>query len=659
MKKNESNENEDSDSINKNNEKYERTISRKSIMSNYKDLDDSKELDLDECNENEEKHQLISSIKSYNISSKHKQANKQINQKIELNNYNSSNNNIISKETNIEETMKLKQSYSHNAGNSNLSSLYISNSSESNNKHNISFQTLMKYMELFVYKNNYTIIFICVFIPIRLLSSYLWSTSFLFSNPPITCSDTIQTLNIKCNLNDVCAYNKKHNEDQITFSLSNNIPESYSLISYFHLECKDSAIGFLSSSVLVGFFLSNFGVAFVIEKYGFVNPLIITLLIDTVVRVLRIVIKNIIIEFICIIISCMATTCYFIFLQSYISQMTTPKKRGLIILISISACPISGICYSIIFHLSQSYIALEIFNLILSVISIILAYFFLVESPIINHKRSKYDEMYISLEKIAKYNQVSEFYNDYKEESYLFDSYEKTKNQQVYGNKRLTYLQAMGLIFHYKKELYMLIFLTILNMTNSFASFYNSIDIKNSSNLFLDPVIFYSLDFIVLLSCSFLIEKKRIGRKALFCICFIISLVTLSVQTALSFTVNKNYYNTCLCLIIRIAISTGIEVQFLYIIEVFSLDVMNYALSTIRVLGKGIAISFPFIYYANRSIATLLLATLFLVNLVMVIFSEETMGRKLYETIKQKNIEYHKIEEEIFTNDTTENGCVV
>jgi hypothetical protein len=504
------------------------------------------------------------------------------------------------------------------------------------NAQSISYHKLLEGMGKFGHGRNYQTLTLVCFFTLKLLSGYLWIYPYFLLEPEIVnchekfpMSHSNQTF--ACNFREVCLYNNKHKDNEMLYNFKEKLNHEYSFLTYFDIYCDSFKISLLGSTMSIGHCIAIMMIPFLTEKFGYLNTIYINLFFDLAVRLIMIFVKEFYTFTILLTLGTFGGQIYFAVPTYYLMEIAEPKHRGIINMISHSFCPLAGIIFAISFHITKSWISLQIIFSIIIMISIPLLYFFISESPIFLHRSNQYDKMHESLQNIAKINNKEDLYLQWR------NALVHDEGQVENNKKQVSLKESVQLIFSYPAEILNFSIFMLIHFTTWIGMLYICLDLNANPDMLWTPIIFFSLDCLIYIFYGILMDAKIVGRKIVSLIFTLVVMTGLTVKYILIMKYNESSVFSVLEYIVRFSVDVSTQAYQIYTIESYSLDVMIFATSINRLFGRLGGIIIPFLYNNRRSESTITLAVLYGLTFIGVFFLKETKDSKIYETIHEKN----------------------
>jgi len=207
------------------------------------------------------------------------------------------------------------------------------------------------------------------------------------------------------------------------------------------------------------------------------------------------------------------------------------------------------------------------------------------------------------------------------------------KEEKLNFGKNLSTYSRLKCIFNKENIGNFLIVSTIMVIVGAAYS-YNGLDMGNTSNFLVNPIIFFLSDFIVVVSAGALIEIPWIGRKRpvvlfsfLAAIFFIIKYIIIS--NSLS-----NYSVFWIDIVLRFCININFYVLTVWSIEIYPFDISMLAANLNRLSSRIGRIYSPIVLLSHRKLMTFHLCILMWVSSIFLFFLKDTTGMIIRESSK-------------------------
>jgi len=509
------------------------------------------------------------------------------------------------------------------------------------------------------HKYQYILLFTLFFLKI-VTDSFYCPLPYFLMDPKIKCLDERNQYTKECTMNQICNEKnaltesanfqnstvKETNEmlEKITkkYKIDDNIPKSFSFITEFNIECNYMLIGFLASSVSVGSLLSNIIGPILTENMGRLSAITVILIFDIIVKSSMFFIPEVSYLFLIFLLTNVTNNCIYNSLSLYINEMVSASKRGLFFCIFNSMYGISGIIYTIVFNLTFSWKILQILSIVASVISLLINVLFLKESIRYLYMRNKKQEIFDTLRFIAKVNgRLSNF--EAWETNLKINSKVSLENLKNNNNSEeieqsnvpsASERNVFSKLFANREVIYKFLVFNFISLVIISGIIYNAIEIKMTQDTFLYPIIFYFMDFIVILTTGFIIEMPSLGRKVPAIFFSLIAAIFYSVKYV-DILGNPSSSRFWIDLIIRQSVGISFNILMEYNLEVYSTDIRATAFNINKIFSRLGDFFTPLLLAKNRALCTLLLSIIYLLTALMTLNLKETQGQCLEEEVKE------------------------
>jgi MFS family permease len=498
-------------------------------------------------------------------------------------------------------------------------------------------------------KFQFYIIFSFIFLKV-VTDSFYCTLPYFLTDPKIICLDEKTSLySVPCHLRDVCKINSDSG-DKIKYKLKdeNNNNVKLTFINDFSLMCDEVKIGLLASTASVGNLLSNIISPMLTDNLGRIKSIQITLIIDIAIKVLLFYSNDLNYVMMILIIINLTNNLVYTAASLYINEMVSSEKRGTYSCWFNGFYGISGIAYTVIFSITNSWRYLHGFTVLASVISFILVFLLLEESIRFYFMTGDNELIWRSLDKISKINNREEIYHSWKESlpneegatvfgsnynSNLSTAYSDSgqKSQSCCSNNNITK------IFTNKDNLFNFISFSIISLVTISGIIYNAVDMKYTEVVPLFPIIFYSVDFIIIVLCGYVIDSPSFGRKipSLFfsILCSAFYMVKYFIHS------NKISSNSVFIVdfIIRCSVSISFNILIEYNFEIYPTDIRSTAFNLNKLFSRLGDFITPIGMSTNHGRMTLIIAVMYFVMSIFIFYLRETQGEVLKENSGKKN----------------------
>jgi hypothetical protein len=484
--------------------------------------------------------------------------------------------------------------------------------------------------------------------------SFYCPMAFFLMDPKIKCLDDDFKYSKDCILGEVCSSktdlvdikNLKNvpqifqNQTKIKYyQFDENVTKDFSFITFFNLECDYTTIGFLFSMVSVGSLLSNIIGPILTENIGRIGAITIFLIFDIIIKSSIFIIPQVELLFIVFLCTNITNNCIYNSISLYINEMVFSGKRGLFFCIFNSMYGISGILYTINFNIFFSWKAMQIMSIIASVISLLINIFFLKESIRYLFMKNKKEEIFNTLRYIAKINGRTSEFEDW-ENSFKINSELSLENNQELSITRENIdisvkVNVFGKIFSNWEIIFNFLTFNLISLVIISGIIYNAMEIKMTKDIFLYPILFYTIDFLIIFATGYIIEIPILGRK--------IPAVFFAFAAAIFYSVKYiDIYNDqfssrfWIDLLIRQSVGISFNILMEYNFEVYSTDIRATAFNLNKIFSRLGDFFTPIILEKNRGICTLIMSILYLLTALLVLNLKETQGVHLSEKVEER-----------------------
>jgi hypothetical protein len=491
--------------------------------------------------------------------------------------------------------------------------------------------------------------------------SFYCPLPYFLMDPKIRCLDEQFKYTKECTLGEVCKDNNPIlNMKNITLSTDSKnstmkkyiyqdtVSKDFSFITFFDLECDYLTIGFLASSISVGSLLSNIIGPILTENIGRIGSITFILVFDIIVKSSIFFIPKVELLFFVFLLTNITNNCIYNSLSLYINEMVFSGKRGLFFCIFNSMYGISGIIYTVVFNIYFSWKVLQYLSIASSVISLLINIFFLKESIRYLFMKNRKEEIFDTLKYIAKVNgrlpEYEEWENTFKINSDLRLESPSTDASAVTREDIETVADKKNVfakLFSNSEVIFNFLTFNIISLVIISGIIYNAIEIKMTKDTFLYPIIFYTIDFLVIFITGYIIEIPALGRKLPSIFFAFTAAIFYSVKY---FDILNNPYSSrfWIDLIIRQSVGISFNILMEYNLEVYSTDIRATAFNLNKIFSRLGDFFTPILLAKNRGLCTLVLSIFYLVTALLVMNLKETQGVHLSENVKESEPETPK-----------------
>lgn len=511
------------------------------------------------------------------------------------------------------------------------------------------------------HRYQYILLFSLFFLKI-VTDSFYCPLPYFLMDPKIKCLDEKNLYTKECTMSQIC--NEKNNlldsrhllnstinqtnqmlsDISKKYKIDENVKKSFSFITEFDLECNYLLVGFLASSVSVGSLLSNIIGPLLTENMGRMSSITVILVFDIFVKSSMFFIPEVNYLFLIFLLVNVTNNCIYNALSLYINEMVSANKRGLFFCIFNSMYGISGIIYTLVFNLTFSWKVLQALSIGASVISLLINVLFLKESIRYLFMKNKKAEIFETLKFIASINgrqsNLEAWETHLKINSAVslenLDNNNNNLNLSERGNLAAAAAErsVFAKLFVNKEVIYNFFVFNFISLVIISGIIYNAIEIKMTQDTFLYPIIFYTMDFIVIFTTGFIIEMPALGRK--------IPAIFFSLLAAVFYSVkyvdilgNPGSSRFWIDLIIRQSVGISFNILMEYNLEIYSTDIRATAFNINKIFSRLGDFFTPLLLAKNRALCTLMLSVIYLITALMTLNLKETQGQHLDEEVKE------------------------
>lgn len=485
--------------------------------------------------------------------------------------------------------------------------------------------------------------------------SFYCPLPYFLMDPKIKCLDENYKYTRECQLNKLCEKNStmidiskktnlpehlKNNQTIKNFIYQDNVSKDFSFITFFNLECDFLTIGLLGSSISVGSLLSNIIGPILTENIGRIGSITLILCFDIIVKSSLFFIPKVELLFVVFLLTNITNNCIYNSLSLYINEMVYSGKRGLFFCIFNSMYGISGIIYTIVFNVYFSWRVLQIVSISASFISLLINIFFLKESIRYLFMRNRKEEIFDTLKYIAKINGRTSEYEDW-ENSFIMNSdlslespnpdTSNTRDQlENYENKK----NVFSKIFSNWETTYNFLTFNIISLVIISGIIYNAFEIKMTKDTLWDPILFYTIDFLVIFTTGYIIEIPALGRK-IPSIFFALSASIFYSVKYINILSDASASKFWIDLIIRQSVGISFNILMEYNLEIYSTDIRATAFNLNKIFSRLGDFFTPILLEKSRGMTTLILSIIYLSAAILVLNLKETQGVHLSEKVAE------------------------
>ncbi len=530
-------------------------------------------------------------------------------------------------------------------------------------------------------EHRYQYLLLLSFIFLKIVTdSFSCPLPFFLMDPKIKCLDKQNNFTKECHICEICHEKKSYyknltktrnytiNDTDVIpefiskkFKIDENIGKSFSFITEFNLECNDLIKGLLASSASIGYLISNIIGPILSENLGRILTIRYILIFDIIVKGSMLFVPNVNFLLFYILVINFNNNIIYNCLGLIINEMVSKRKRGLFFCVYNSITGISGIIYTIIFNIYFSWKIMQIFSTITSFVSLIISVFFIKESIRFLYMNKQENEIFETLRYIAKINGRTSNLEAFKikfinNSEICTNTFNNSKNINTDSNNEKNVFTK---IFSNKDQIFDFLIFNFISLVIISGNIYRSIEIAMTSDIFLNPIIFYLIDLIIILIIGFVIETPYLGRKKPSIFFSILAGIFLLIKY---FDILKHLSSSKLWqdIIIRQSIGITFNIFMQYNYEIYSTDIRSTAFNINKIFSRIGDFITPIILTNNRALCTLILVIFYLLTSIIVLKLRETQGELLRENIteetdKDKEEKNHININEVYIKDEYQN----
>ena len=196
-------------------------------------------------------------------------------------------------------------------------------------------------------------------------------------------------------------------------------------------------------------------------------------------------------------------------------------------------------------------------------------------------------------------------------------------------------------LLKYPSFRYKFIILNIL-WIGSKASF-NGVSISSKAfpgNFYVNIIVLFILESISFFITGFLIDIKKLGRKGVLWILYFLVIVSFILLAFINFNTSWNLTLNCIA---RFGCAGIDAIYYTYTIELYPTQVRSLAFGINATFGSAGSIGAPYLLeFLKNWHFLILLASIFTINAILLIFIPETVGKPMVESIKELDDQNNK-----------------
>ena len=500
-------------------------------------------------------------------------------------------------------------------------------------------------------------------------ASYVTSLPFYLKEPSYKCyNETEDTYSVNCTYNEVCL--KKYNlslqnlNKTTTNSTVNNSSKIFyketsdwvTLISEFNLSCDSLMISLFAISDSLAYILSAIISSLIADNLGRQKTLILCSSLEIVVRILIYFTKDKYCNLAFVLFMNLFGYINLNTINVYICENINKNRRGFYMLRTNSWACLFGIVIAVIFNKSKNWQYVHLSTIFIVLIGLCLVIVHLRESIKFSFLKKNFLELFETLQIIAKKNDRMNEYLEWKSNFKFFDTDKniiesQDQNNPLINSKKIYSLKyTLKCIFCDSDNLKIFILFCLIKISVGAAYAYNGIDMRHSSNMLVDPIIFFLSDFIVIVITGELIEIPWIGRKKPVLIFSIIASIFYLVKYFIIIGHSNNYTVFWVDIILRFCININFQILTLWSIESYPFDIAMLASNLNRLASRFGRIYAPIIELKDRNLITAQVAIFIFLSCFLILFLDDTTGKIIDDSTKTMETQKTEITLENYVN---------
>jgi len=493
--------------------------------------------------------------------------------------------------------------------------------------------------------NFYQIILVLSFLFLKISSaSYVTSLPFYLKEPNINCfNETEKTYSISCSHKEVCLkeFEMKHNKyynPSSTESFYQVKKDWKTFFTEYDILCSTLLISLFACTDSISYILSTIFSSLLADNIGRRKTILINCFCELIFRILVLFATD---KYISFILFLGFNLCGYInvnTINSYICEMTDKRRRGFYVLLTNSWSSLFGIIIAIIFNTFSSWHYIHYSTIVINFLGLFLNVLFLKESVKYSFLKKNFQVLFETFEYMSnKNNRKNEYlawkesFNFHETNTNIVEALEKEEKLNI--SRNLSTFSRLKCIFNKDNIGNFLIVSTIMIIVGAAYS-YNGLDMRNTSNFLVNPIIFFLSDFIVVVSAGALIEIPWIGRKKpvvlfsfLAAIFFIIKYIIISNSL-------PNYSVFWIDIVLRFCININFYVLTVWSIEIYPFDISMLAANLNRLSSRIGRIYSPIVLLSHRKLMTFQLCISMWISSIFLFFLTDTTGMIIKESSK-------------------------
>jgi len=265
---------------------------------------------------------------------------------------------------------------------------------------------------------------------------------------------------------------------------------------------------------------------------------------------------------------------------------------------------------------------------------LILNLVFLQESVKFSFLYKNYTQLFQTFEYISRKNGRHKEYLDWKNNNFYFNGNENIiEAREVPSNKGShSTLYRIYCILCLKENVYTFITFCSIKICVGAAYAFNGLDMRNTSNMLVNPIIFFLTDFVVVIFSGTVIEIPSIGRKKPVLVFSSLAAIFYFIKYSIILTKPDGYSVFWIDVILRFCININFYVLTVWSIEIYPADISMLASNLNRLCSRLGRVYSPIIMLTHRRFMNSQLIALMTLSSCLIMLLTDTTGKIIKET---------------------------
>ena len=487
----------------------------------------------------------------------------------------------------------------------------------------------------------YQIILVISFLFLKISSaSYVTSLPFYLKEPKISCYNKAHgNFSLKCTPKEVCVKqlawkNKKIKSQETLYKIEQNWKTFF---TEYDILCSSFLISLFACTDSISYIISTLFSSLLADNIGRKKTILLNCFIELFFRIIVLFTKDKYFSFCCFLVFNLCGYINVNTINSYICEMTDKKRRGFYVLLTNSWSSLFGIVIALIFNNFNSWHYIHYSTILVNALGLITNLIFLKESVKFSFLNKHFNVLFETMKYMSVKNNREKEYLEWKQKFIIYDTDKNIlnsleKEQINYQKNNLSTISRLKSIFYNKENFYNFIILSAIMIVVGAAYAYNGLDMRNTKNMLVNPIIFFLTDFIVVVSAGALIEIPCIGRKKPVVIVSFLAAVFYIVKYLIIINNETNFSVFWVDLVLRFCININFYVLTVWTIEIYPFDISMLASNLNRLSSRIGRIYSPIVLLSNRTHITFQLIICLWISSFFLLFIKDTTGTIIKES---------------------------